>query len=60
MHAPKNIAPCSNGVKPKQPGVRIAIERTAENVSAGSGACFRVKGRVTRPRNGETSWLSRS
>ncbi len=27
MHAPKNIAPCSNGVKPQQPGVRIAIER---------------------------------
>jgi hypothetical protein len=27
MLAPKNIATCSNGVKPKQPGVRIATER---------------------------------
>ena len=27
MLAPKNIATCSNGVKPKHPEVRIAIQR---------------------------------
>lgn len=29
MLAPKHIAPCSNGVKPNQPGVRIETERKA-------------------------------